>query len=134
MWPIALAGLALGAAILVHFVDPNEEGNYPVCPWLALTGTYCPGCGTMRAVAALTHADIVGALQMNLLLMAFLPFLAWAWATWLYRAFRPPKRPPPVPRPLWLWLMLVGILGYWIVRNIPAVSFLAPGGVPAPLL
>ena len=119
---------------MVHFVDPNEEGNYPVCPWLAVTGTYCPGCGTMRAVAALTHADLLGALQMNIMLLAFLPFLVWAWSKWLYRIFRPPEYPPPMPRPVWLWLMLVGILGFWLVRNLPFGAFLAPGGEPAPLL
>ena len=59
---------ALGAAAfltLAHVVDPNEPGTYPTCPWLAITGTFCPGCGTLRATHALTHGDLGTALARN---------------------------------------------------------------------
>ena len=59
---------ALGAAAfltLAHVVDPNEPGNYPTCPWLAITGTWCPGCGTLRATHALTHGDLGTAFARN---------------------------------------------------------------------
>jgi hypothetical protein len=47
--PAAVAAGALAAAALVHVVDPNDSGNYPTCPFLALTGRFCPGCGSLRA-------------------------------------------------------------------------------------
>lgn len=38
----APAGVLVAAAAVVAFVavvDPNEQGHYPTCPFLALTGT-----------------------------------------------------------------------------------------------
>lgn len=132
--PILTAAAGIAAMAMVHAVDPNEPGNYPTCPWLAVTGTYCPGCGTMRAVAALSHLDLGGALQMNPLLMALLPIMLAVWARWLYRSFRPSAQPPPLPPTWWLWTLLSAIVGFWILRNLPYFTLLAPGGVPAPLL
>ena len=96
--PLALGVLGLLGAVVVHVVDPNVPGRYPVCPWLTVTGTYCPGCGTTRALHALTYFDIVGAAQMNLLLLAVLPFLAFAYVRWVYRSFRRRPRLPHRPR------------------------------------
>jgi hypothetical protein len=126
-WPLGVAAIALAGAALLHFVDPNEPGNYPTCPWLLITGTFCPGCGTMRAVALLTHLDVVGALGMNLLLMLVLPYLAYAYATWLAGTLRPRTRPPR-PTPTWfVWALLASFVVFWIARNLPWFSFLAPG-------
>lgn len=136
--PLLVAAGGIAAATMVHLVDPHEPGNYPVCPWLALTGTYCPGCGSMRAVAALTHLDLAGAAQMNIALLLLLPLVAWSWGTWLYRSFRPsppPTATDPPPRmanPAWYWALLAAILGYWLVRNLPFATFLAPGGLVPP--
>ncbi len=131
---MALGALGLVGAVVVHLVDPNEPGHYPTCPWLAVTGTYCPGCGTTRALHALTHLDIVGAAQMNILLLAVLPFLAHAYVRWLHRAFRPSDEPPGQVSQFWAWLLLGAVLVFWVVRNLPFGVLLAPGGIPAPLL
>ncbi|WP_017579838.1 DUF2752 domain-containing protein [Nocardiopsis valliformis] len=126
-WPLSLAAVALAGAVLLHVVDPNEPGNYPTCPWLLLTGTFCPGCGTMRAVALLTHLDVLGALGMNPLLVLLLPFLAYTYLRWLIRALRPRARPPE-PGSTWIvWAILVSFVVFWIARNLPWFSFLAPG-------
>jgi hypothetical protein len=74
---------------------------------------------------------------MNLLLLAVLPFLAFAYVRWVYRSFRPPPTPPAPPAPLhpfWTWALPGAILVFWVVRNLPFATFLAPGGVPAPIL
>lgn len=131
--PLALGVLGLVGAAVVHAFDPNEPGYYPTCPWLALTGTYCPGCGSTRTLHALTNLDIVGAAQMNVLLLALVPFLALAYTRWVYRSFRPATAPPRPVHPLWLWTLLAATVGFWIVRNLPVGVFLAPGGVPAPV-
>ncbi|WP_233515367.1 DUF2752 domain-containing protein [Marinitenerispora sediminis] len=128
--PLLLGAAGLAAAALVHFVDPHEPGHYPTCPWLALTGTYCPGCGTMRCVNALTNLDIAGAAQMNILTLAMVPIMGVAYLRWLYRSLRPSARPPRPIHPFWLWTLLVVILAFWVLRNLPFAAFLAPGGVP----
>ncbi|QBI53943.1 DUF2752 domain-containing protein [Streptomonospora litoralis] len=128
--PLLLAAAGAAGAVLLHFVDPNEGGNYPVCPWLMITGTWCPGCGTMRAIHAMTELDVAGAFGMNPMLMLMAPFLAYGYVRWLYRSFRPaPPRTTPKKalHPAWLYLFLVAFIAYWVVRNLPFGQFLAPG-------
>jgi hypothetical protein len=123
---LALGGTA--TAWLLSRVDPNAPGNLlPPCPLHALTGLYCPGCGSTRALHALLQGDVPGALAMNPLLVVALPVLAamalnaagWqpAGAQRLWRAL---GRPLP-------WLVV--LLGYAVLRNLPWAPFgwLAPG-------
>ena len=65
---VLLFTLALGA---LWRLDPAKTQLYPGCPWLVVTGLYCPGCGGVRALHALVHGRVVEAVGYN----AFLPFL-----------------------------------------------------------
>lgn len=125
--PVLLGVAGVAAVTMVHFVDPHEPGHYPVCPWLFFTGTFCPGCGTMRGVNALTNGDIVGALRMNAFTMMMLPALGYGYVVWLYRSFRPKRYSGSSQIPtLWLYLFLGVLLAFWLVRNLPFGSVLAP--------
>ncbi|SHJ25721.1 Protein of unknown function [Nocardiopsis flavescens] len=127
VWPLGAGALVLAGATLLHFVSPAEPGNYPTCPWLLLTGTFCPGCGTMRAIALTTHGDILGAISMNPLLALLAPYVLWAYVRWIAATVRPPTAPPR-PTPVWfLWTLTITITVFWVARNLPWFSFLAPG-------
>ena len=94
---------------------------------LALSGLYCPGCGSTRALHALLHGDLVQALAMNPLLVLAAPVLAAMAlnaAGWAPRGSAPLWRALARPKP-WLWLLL----GYALARNLPWLPFawLAPG-------
>ena len=79
----ALVGVAgAGALVLLHLRDPHESGSYGFCPFLAVTGHPCPGCGGLRAVNELTHGNIVDALSSNLLAVGLLALLTVVWAAW----------------------------------------------------
>lgn len=70
-------GLA-GAAVflpLLYFFSPSEGGIFPPCPTHYLTGLYCPGCGTLRALHALVHLDFAEAFSQNALMVIFIPIL-----------------------------------------------------------
>ena len=119
---------ALGAAAfltLAHVVDPNEPGNYPTCPWLAITGTWCPGCGTLRATHALTHGDPGTAFARNPVtvlayLVVFVGFAAYTVRMW---TGRPRRRLAPA----WLlYTLFWGILAFWVLRNVPGFAWLSP--------
>lgn len=123
-----LVAAAVGAAVLWH-VNPNEAGNpLPPCPSLWLTGLFCPGCGTTRALHALLHGDLPGALAMNPLMVLSLPPVAVLLAHELQRL---PKSLAPLAKRLGnarAWAVVV--IGYAVLRNLPwpPFSWLAPGG------
>lgn len=125
----APAAVAVGAAAvltLLHVVSPYEGGTYPTCPSLALTGYYCPGCGSLRALSSLSSLDLPGAWDMNPLAVVMLPVLAGYWLGWVRRAATGRLRTWLAP-PWVLWALLALILTYWVARNVPALApWLAP--------
>ncbi len=124
--PLAAAAAVLGAFVLVAVVDPNEPGHSPTCPFLALTGLYCPGCGSLRAAHALGHGDIAGAAGNNLLFVLAMPVAAALWARWLYG--RATSRPDPlVLHRTRTWMVGIAVMVvFGVVRNLPWGGFLAP--------
>jgi len=48
------------------------------CPFFAVTGLKCPGCGGQRAFIAMIHGDVSSALRHNVLAVAGLPLFAVA--------------------------------------------------------
>lgn len=107
-------------------VDPRNPGHYPTCPTLALTGTYCPGCGSLRAINRLVHGDLAGAWDYNILLVLVAPWLVWRWVKWLLAAIGRPVTTPRVPG--WaLYALAALVIAYWVLRNVPALEpYLAP--------
>lgn len=125
--PLAVAGVALVGAVTLATVDPNVAGRYPTCPFLAATGWFCPGCGTLRALHALLHGDVVTAVGLNVLTVSLLPLLAWGWVGWLRAAQGRRDGPPAVPQPVAVALS-VAVPVFWLLRNLPfaPLTALAP--------
>lgn len=124
--PLGVAAITLAAFAFVRAVDPNQPGHYPTCPFLFLTGLYCPGCGTLRAMHALGHADVVAAIGLNPLAVATLPFLVFWWARWTLRSWQGRPVRTSLAHPAYLWVFLAAVIVYWVVRNLPFGRFLAP--------
>lgn len=121
---VALGGLVAGVTLFV--VDPNEPGHYPTCPFLATTGLYCPGCGSMRATHDLLHGDLMGALARNPLAVLAVPYLVLALLTWVLRSFGLPA-PRSTSLPPWaLWTLLAVVLAFGVLRNLPGWTWLSP--------
>jgi hypothetical protein len=110
----------------VAMVDPNEPGHYPVCPFRALTGYYCPGCGSLRMIHAMAHGHIGDAFGRNPLAFTFLPVLGCLWVRWAVSAVRGRPVSSVLFRP-WLGAGFVAlVLVFWLVRNLPIGQALAP--------
>ena len=123
---VALAALPC-LAILFTF-NPADQGLFPPCPFRALTGFHCPGCGTLRGLHQLLHGHLLEALSFNPLMMLFLPLLGYALlsnAVFSAGGRRMPGFRLPASG---IWLLLGGIILFWILRNVPAYPFstLAP--------
>lgn len=124
--PLGVAAAAAAVVAFVAVVDPNEPGHYPTCPFLWLTGLYCPGCGTLRAIHALAHGDPLAALGLNPLAVAVTPLLLFWWGRWTLRSWQGRPVRTKLAHPVYIWAFLVLVIVYWIVRNLPFGEFLAP--------
>lgn len=124
--PALVAGAAGAGMLLLARVDPNEPGHYPSCPFLLLSGLYCPGCGTLRMLHHLGDGDPVEAFWLNPLGFLLLPVLVAYWGQWTYRTVSGSPRGAPLAS--WVvWLLLAVVLAYWVLRNLPGLELLAPG-------
>lgn len=125
---LVLAALA-GTWYLWHFT-PGSSGWFPECLFHRVTGLYCPGCGSTRAVHCLLHGQWRLALQMNPLIVFTLPTLAYL-VLW-QMVYSASGRRLPYPRVFdrtWLQVGLVGfVLLFAILRNLPVYpcTLLAP--------
>jgi hypothetical protein len=125
--PLLLAGGVLGASVMLHLRDPHQSGSWGYCPWLLLTGTYCPGCGGLRAVNDLTHGDVAAAASSNLLFVTAIPFLVLAWGRTTLDRWHGRVRQVAARRHVVLALSLLAVaLVFAVVRNTPAGAWLAP--------
>lgn len=102
-----------GLTALLYSFNPSVSALFPPCPFNYLTGLYCPGCGSLRAMHLLLHGDMIGALAMNPLLVATLPVfpIAVFRRSWLYARWLPPA-------------LLIVIILFGVLRNIPLRPFL----------
>lgn len=121
--PVLMAGAALAAATALGFFDPSAR-RIPLCPLHAMTGLWCPLCGSTRASHALLHAEPAAALQYNALFVAALPLLALLWWRWL-RSPVPRPTARALPRPVF-WAGVALVLAFGVLRNLPMGHWLAP--------
>ena len=119
--------IAVGSVVLFR-VDPLHSDFYPPCPFYALTGLYCPGCGTTRALHQLLHGHLGEAFGFNPLMILMLPYLGYCSLSYVMFAVRGRPLPSILTSPFWGWLTFGTILLYGVLRNLPypPFSLLAP--------
>lgn len=114
--------IALGGIYLFIF-EPGKSGFFPICPFRAVTGFSCPGCGSTRGLHRLLHGDVISAFELNPLFVLSLPFLIYA----LFRYTNAAIRGKPIKgnqlKPKYIWTLFVVVLSFWIFRNTPFYPF-----------
>ena len=124
---VSAAALCAAAALLYIYFTKNGAGAGIPCTLYSLTGLYCPGCGSSRALRALLHLDFYQALRYNALFTVGAPVLGAYVLVFAYRYIRYGNEPAKRKIPLYpLWIICAIALCYGVLRNIPAFSFLAP--------
>lgn len=113
-----MAMVATAIAAVFYLFDPAQWMFLPRCPLHTLTGLYCPGCGSTRAMHQLAQGHLAAAFGLNPLAVCAIPLLG-------YLALR--DRAITL-RPIWIWVLAGMICAFGILRNIPAYPFtlLAP--------
>jgi len=123
LWWIGAPALAITLGLLFAY-NPAHHSFYPFCTFHRVTGWQCPGCGGLRATHHLLHGDIVTAFRFNPLVVMALPIVAgfvlwrWQWARGGGPGIRAQAR--------WGWAILVVLLVFWVVRNLPLEIFRMP--------
>lgn len=125
--PLAAGGVVAGLTVALHVRDPHTQGSWGFCPFRALTGLDCPGCGGLRAVNDLGNLDPVSAASSNLLLVLAVPLLVALWVAWVRREWRGHGvvGPPTRHRLLVGQLVLLLVAVFTVVRNLPFGGWLA---------
>jgi len=124
----ALVAVSVPAFLILLWAYERNGGSGASCPFYSLTGLYCPGCGSGRALKALYHGHVLQAVRYNILLPVLgLPALVVLVHEYLRIVFPALKlKPVYIPQPV-IKAVLVIVIGFWALRNVPALSFLAPG-------
>jgi hypothetical protein len=104
---------------VLFFFDPARCAIYPVCPWHALTGWDCPGCGTLRAFHQLTHGNLAAAWRLNPMAVALAPVGCWLGLRELVWQVLGKRWPGLLTRPFFGWALAVIAVVFGIVRNLP---------------
>lgn len=122
--PLGTAVAGAAAAAVMSRVDPMGPGPYPVCVFHAVTGLYCPGCGSGRAVYALLHGDVATALARNPFAVVAIVYLGYAFSGWTYRRYTgAPRRVAPGSL---IRAVFYVIIAFWVLRNVPGWTWLSP--------
>lgn len=109
---------ALLAAGLVYALWVCLTGLALPCPFRAVTGLLCPGCGVTRLCLALLRGDLAAAWQANPVLLLLLPILAVLAMRLAARYVREGRTIGPRWESALMWAM-VGLLAAWgVVRNL----------------
>lgn len=125
---IGLLILGIGLAVLYFFVNPSEVNFLPKCPLYATTGIYCPGCGSQRATHHLLNFNILGVLQQNVLYFISIFVFGYHFIITSFNLIFKKNQYNYIYHPKTPIIMLIVIIVYWILRNIPHYPFniLAP--------
>lgn len=116
----------LAVACLYFIIDARTSGFFPSCPFHKLTGLFCPGCGSQRAISSLLHLNLKQAVHYNILLVISLPLLAYSAYVHVVSAVRKqPLYQPLFHSPVFVKLILALVVVFSVLRNIPVYPFTA---------
>jgi len=125
---IGIAIVLILVLSLYFFIDPSKAGLFPKCPFLSLTGLYCPGCGIQRAIHDILNGQILTGIRHNYLLLlvgAVLIYQIWI----LIKQQRTNESSSNLLHKASVTkFILFLVLAFWALRNLPYFPFteLAP--------
>ena len=120
--------ITAGGLFLLYAKNPAVPGFFPPCPFLFLTGLYCPGCGALRTLHELMHFHFAHALELNVLVVISALPLGGYLLYWLLSFSGIIQMPARILPKRAYYAVLVIFLAFWFLRNLPwyPFSLLAP--------
>jgi hypothetical protein len=104
--------------MLIELIKWSEQ-FYPVCFFYKITGLYCPGCGTLRAIEASAAGDFWTAFLYNpFLFIAAIPFILYMIIIHSMRRIKKKWIPSIISSPKSALPVGVAIIAIWVFRNV----------------
>lgn len=119
--PWIAGGLLLSGCVALAVVDPTH--GPPICPFKAVTGLDCPGCGGTRAAHQLFTGHLGAALSYNILAVLAMPLILWALFASLTAMLGGTRWRCVTFSPRWTQVAVVVLVAFWVLRNIPVAPF-----------
>ena len=118
-----------GLAVLFFILDPAKHDIFPRCIFNSITGYYCPGCGSQRAVHSLLHLDFAGVISYNFLFLPAALLIFYHYLHPFFNRFFGWKLPNVFYFKSTPLIILGVVIVFWVLRNLPFYPFsvLAPG-------
>lgn len=123
---LAAALFAAAALLYLYFTGEGEGAGIP-CMFYQVTGFFCSGCGSSRALRSILHLDFYQALRYNAIFTLLLPALAAYFSALIvsYIRFGEDRISGKIPMNF-IWCAIAAAVLYGVLRNIPFFDFLAP--------
>ena len=118
----------IGLAVLFYVLNPSEHQIFPRCLFNSITGYYCPGCGSQRAIHSLLHFDLAGVVSYNFLFIPGFLLIFYHYSHPVLNRLLNWKLPNIFYFKSTPWIIFGVIILFWILRNLPYYPFsvLAP--------
>ena len=88
------------------------------CPFRAVTGFQCPGCGVSRMCLCLLHLDFAGAWKANPVVLCFLPILLYFAVRLSVRYIKTGSTRLSKAENVIVYIMIAILLIFGVVRNL----------------
>jgi len=113
--------------LVYYFVNPSNINLFPKCPLYSSTGIYCPGCGSQRALHDMLNFKFKEMIGHNFLFLFGIIIIIYHFIVEGILYFKG-KDYNLLYKPKTPIIILIIVILYWILRNIPSYPFtlLAP--------
>lgn len=123
---LLMGGGGLALLLVGYFWFYSVTGIGLLCPFNEITHWHCPGCGLTRMLTALLRGEVYQAFRYNPMMFVLLPVMAVLYIeNMVARMKGRPSLVDRMPQAVWI-VAIVVILIYWVMRNLPWFSYLAP--------
>lgn len=109
---------------LYFFIDPSTTAFFPKCPFLSLTGIYCPGCGSQRAIHHILQGHILTGIRHNYMFLLVIVVLSYQAIIFIINKLGKKTYNNLLHKSKTTYTILVLVILFWIMRNIPYFPFM----------
>ena len=111
---------------VLYFIFIKIVGFGIPCIFNLITGLHCPGCGISRMLLSLARLDFAAAFKYNALVLTASPIAAIFVIKHYVRYILTGKSQGNKLETVMLLILLILLIIFGVLRNLPAFSFLAP--------